>query len=166
VNFATEFCILRSTLTKVIVTYSDGACSGNPGPAGVGVVLKENDKNIKEFSKYIGDATNNIAEYTALIYALQEALKERADVVNAFVDSELVYKQVIGEYKVKNEKIKQLHDQVLNLMEGFQQVNLRHVLREYNKEADNLASSAIKKQAKMVAPLFENSEEESPSSKG
>ena len=146
----------------------DGACSGNPGPAGVGVVIRKDNKIIKEISQYIGEATNNIAEYTALIIALEEAKKLKASDLNIFTDSELMYKQIRGEYKLKNEKLKPLFDQVQKLAAGFKSIKLNHVLREKNKDADKLAVDAIKKhqQAHAVAPAFKNAGEESPSSTG
>ena len=147
--------------------YVDGACSGNPGAAGIGVVINAQGKTVKEISKPIGEATNNIAEYSALIYALQEALVMKAAEVKVYTDSELMFRQVTGAYKVKNEKLKFLLDQVRHLMAGFKHIDLCHVRREKNKQADKLATGAIReKQAKMVAPLFENIGEESPSSVG
>ncbi|MCA9407685.1 MAG: ribonuclease HI family protein [Candidatus Omnitrophica bacterium] len=137
---------------KELEIFTDGACSGNPGEAAIGFVINENNQRIKEFSKSIGKATNNIAEYTALIYALQEALILKADVIKVFTDSELMHRQIIGQYKVKNENIKLLFDQVKNLMKGFKKVHVTHVPREQNKDADRLASSVLKaKQTKMAA---------------
>jgi len=154
---------LKSTLEIHI----DGACSGNPGPAGIGVVIETKGKVIKEISKPIGEATNNIAEYSALIYALQESLVLKAKKLKIFTDSELLYRQVKGEYKVKHEKLRFLHDQARLMMQGFDDVALSHVRREQNKKADALATQSLKKkQAETVAPLFKDFGEESPSSKG
>ncbi len=147
--------------------FIDGACSGNPGEAGIGVVINHKGKTVKEISKAIGEATNNIAEYSALIYALQEAATFKAKNLKIFTDSELLHRQVSGVYKVKNEKLKFLYDQVRLLIKGFDHVDLNHIRREKNKEADNLATESLKKkQTKVVALLFENFGEESPSSKG
>ncbi len=147
--------------------YVDGACSGNPGLAGIGILIKKDQKVIKEISKPIGEATNNIAEYSALIYALQEAAILQAKDIRIYTDSELVFNQVNGQYKVKNQNLKFLFDQVQLLIKGFERVEIKHVLREKNKDADQLATSSLKKkQAKMVASLFEYEGEESPSSKG
>ncbi len=152
---------------KSLVINVDGACSGNPGEAGIGVVVRQDDKIIKEISQPIGVATNNIAEYTALIYGLQEGLIQRADEVYVITDSELVFNQIAGNYKVKNEKIKPLFDQVKHLVQGFKSFKIEHVLRGKNQDADRLATQSIaKKQTKMVASLFDNNEEESPSSTG
>ena len=132
--------------------YSDGACSGNPGPAGIGVVIKRNGKVLKEISKYLGEATNNIAEYTAIIYAAQEALIMKADEVVLFTDSELAHNQMVGLYRVKDVKLKPLFDQVQHLASGFKTFTVTHVPREQNKDADRLARNAIKtEQAKVVA---------------
>lgn len=129
---------------KKISLYVDGGSRGNPGPAGIGVVvLDEKGKTLKEFSKYIGVATNNIAEYYAVIYGLQEALIERADEIKLNLDSELVAQQLKGEYRVKNQNIKPLFLQVLHLMSGFNKVDIKHIPREKNKEADKLVNKAI-----------------------
>lgn len=150
-----------------LTIHIDGASSGNPGEAGIGVVVRQDQETVREISKSIGLATNNVAEYTALIYALQESLIRRADVVKVITDSELVYKQMIGEYKVKNPNILPLFEQAKHLLEGIKKFEIQHVLREHNKDADRLATQSIKKkQATMVAPLFDNSGEESPSSTG
>lgn len=142
-------------MRKEFVIFTDGACSGNPGEAAIGVVIRHDDKVVTEISQTIGEATNNIAEYTALIYALQEALQLKATHLKIFTDSELLYKQVTGQYKIKQDHIKTLFDQVKHLWKGFEHVEISHVLREKNKEADKLATDALKKskkQAKVVAP--------------
>jgi len=154
-------------LSEILEIFIDGACSGNRGEAGIGIVISREGKVIKEISKAIGEATNNIAEYSALIYALQEALILKTKKLKVFTDSELLFRQVTGAYKVKNDKLKFLYDQTQLLMKAFDHVDLNHVRREKNKKADCLATRSLKKkQAKMVAPLFENFGEESPSSKG
>ncbi len=128
---------------KKLDIHTDGACSGNPGPAGIGFVIREDGRVIKEYFKGIGDATNNIAEYTALIYALQEALILRADDVDVKSDSELLCRQIQGLYKVKNPNIKPLFDQVQHLMSGFRSFKITHVRRELNTHADSLSKKAI-----------------------
>ena len=154
-------------MSEGLEIFVDGACSGNPGEAGIGVIISRDGKTIKRISKTIGEGTNNIAEYSALICALQEALILKAKKLTVFTDSELVFRQVTGSYKIKNDKLKFLCDQVQILMQGFDHVGLNHVRREKNKEADSLATRSLKKkQAKVVAPLFKNFGEESPSSKG
>ena len=129
---------------KKLLLYIDGAARGNPGPAGIGVVVQSEDKKkIKEFYKYIGEATNNIAEYNALIYGLQEALMLKADEVVINLDSELVAEQINGAYKVKNESLKALFGQALHMLGSFKGFEVRHIEREKNKDADKLANKAI-----------------------
>ncbi len=101
-------------------------------------------EEIKRFSRYIGVATNNAAEYSAAVYALQEALMLGARNVDVFSDSELLVKQVSGEYKVKNEDLKRLKKLFDHLCTGFSEVRVSHVGREKNKTADMLASQAVK----------------------
>src|SRR5580692_11378603 len=110
--------------------FTDGGCSGNPGPAAIGVVINEGGNTIREIARFIGQGTNNIAEYTALIVALQEALILKADEVLVFTDSELMCKQVAGSYAVKHENIKPLFDQVKHLIAGFRSFQIAHVPRE------------------------------------
>lgn len=129
---------------KEVEIYIDGAAKGNPGPAAVGAVFFENNSQVKTISRFIGNATNNIAEYTALIYALQEALILNAKNLKIFTDSELLYKQFKGEYKVKNPKIWQLFNQAKHMFRGFNNIEIKHINREKNKIADKLANEAIK----------------------
>jgi len=129
---------------KKLVLFVDGGSRGNPGPAGIGVViLDENRKTVKEFKKFLGVTTNNIAEYNAVIYGLQEALMLKADEADLNVDSELVAEQLRGEYRVKNANIKPLFEQALHLISGFKKVNINHIKREENKHADKLANKAM-----------------------
>ena len=121
----------------------DGASKGNPGPAGIGVVIyDETGKVLKEISEYIGDATNNIAEYTALIRGLSEALDMGVSHVAINTDSELMARQVGGRYRVKNEGLLPLFESVLDLMGKFKTASVNHVTRDKNKQADKLASKA------------------------
>ena len=153
-------------MSKTLEIFTDGACSGNPGQAAIGVVIMHEGRVLKNISHSIGIGTNNIAEYTALIYGLQEALILHADRVTVYTDSELVCNQVNGIYKVKNQNLKFLHALVMHLASGFKDITVRLVPRERNREADALATQAVKReQAKVAAPLF-CSGEESPSSIG
>lgn len=130
--------------SKALYLNIDGASRGNPGPAGIGVVIRGADKKIvKELYKYIGETTNNIAEYTALVYGLEEALILKADEVTVKLDSELVARQLTGEYRVKDEKIKSLFDSAVHMLSGFSHFEIRHIDRSENKEADKLANKAI-----------------------
>ena len=146
--------------------FTDGGCSGNPGPAAIGVAIKDGESTIKTISKYIGLGTNNIAEYTALIVGLQEALILKADEVDVKTDSQLMQKQVIGEYAVKHEGIKPLFEQVKHLMTGFKSFTITHIPREQNSEADALVRQALKKASQDGYPDAYGVGEESPSSKG
>lgn len=129
---------------KKIFLYIDGASRGNPGPAGIGLlILDENKKKIKEFYKYLGETTNNVAEYNALIYGLEKALELRADEVVINLDSELVAKQLNGEYRVKNSDIRPFFEKALGILKGFKEFEIKHIERSKNKEADKLANKAI-----------------------
>ncbi len=128
-----------------ITLYTDGSSLGNPGKAGVGIVIyNEDNKVIKRVAKFIGIATNNVAEYMALIYALEEALHLRVKEVECFLDSELLVRQLKGSYKVKDNKLKLLYHQVRHLESFFESVNFYHINREGNKEADKLAKKGAK----------------------
>ncbi len=124
--------------------YIDGAARGNPGASGIGIVIKDQaGKKIREFYKYIGEVTNNIAEYTALVYSLQEALMLGIKDIVINSDSELLVKQLNGEYKVKNEGLRTHYEQFLHLKAGFNTIVVNQISREQNKDADKLANQAI-----------------------
>lgn len=129
---------------KKVIIYTDGACRGNPGPAGIGaLILDDAGECLAEISEFLGNATNNIAEYIALIKALEKALSLQAKEVEIFTDSQLLVKQVLGEYKVKNEGLKPLYLQVKMLEKQFKRFSINHVPREKNKLADKLANKGI-----------------------
>ena len=122
----------------------DGGSRGNPGPSGIGVVLKDDSDNIvKEYYKNLGITTNNVAEYNAVIYGLQEALFLKAEKVDLYIDSQLVTQQLKGEFRVKNANIKPLFEQVMHLISGFKKVSINNIPREKNREADKLANKAM-----------------------
>ena len=126
--------------------YSDGASRGNPGHSGIGVVIKDEDgKIVKKVSQYIGRGTNNVAEYIALIVGLEEAAKLGVKNLEVFLDSELLVKQIKGVYKVKSEHLKPLLFLVEYLNKSFSGIVYKHIPREKNKEADKLASEAVKR---------------------
>ena len=131
-----------------IEIYIDGASKGNPGPSGIGVVICRDGQTIKNISSFIGNATNNIAEYTALIYGLQEGLVSNAESIKINTDSQLLYRQVKKIYKIKNPNILGLYNQALHLLSAFKTVSLNHISRELNRGADRLATQAIKKAIK------------------
>ena len=139
---------------KKLQIYIDGASKGNPGPSGIGVVVCHDGQTIKNISSYIGNSTNNLAEYTALIYALQEALKLKAQILEINTDSQLLCRQLNKVYKVKNQNILSLYNQVLRLLEGFKQVSIKNIPREENRGADKLANRAIKEQLKKNGSLI------------
>ena len=129
---------------KRIEIYVDGGSRGNPGPSGVGVVILDAGGNrLKEISKYIGETTNNIAEYSALLYGLEEALILRADKIIVNLDSELVARQLTGDYRVKDPGLKPLFERAMNMLKSFKSFEIRHIEREKNKEADKLVNRAI-----------------------
>ncbi len=129
-----------------IVLYTDGASLGNPGRAGIGVIVSSQGGNvIKEINEFVGFTTNNVAEYMALVYALEEALYLGAKEVSCFLDSELLIKQLKGNYKVKDAKLKLLHYQIKHLESFFEKVKFNHIGRDRNKEADKLAKEAAKR---------------------
>lgn len=131
---------------KKLIIFTDGGARGNPGPAGAGVVFKnEENKVLGKFSKYLGVATNNFAEYSAVVLALEEAKKIGAETIEFRLDSELVVKQLRREYKIKNEELGKLFIKIHNLSMGFKKINFSHIPREMNSEADKLANLAIDK---------------------
>lgn len=128
---------------KKIIINTDGGARNNPGPAGIGVVVYDDLGNILEtYKEYIGKATNNVAEYKALIKGLERAKKYEPEEIEVRLDSELVKKQATGEYKCKDENMKALLDEVRNLT-FFKNITFIHVRREQNKLADKLVNEAL-----------------------
>lgn len=126
--------------------FSDGGARGNPGPAGIGAIVYDLDNNVvAEVSEYIGETTNNQAEYQACLAGMKKAGELGASEVEFFLDSELVVKQLNGEYRVKNKVLASLFVKISNEKLKFKQVNFKHVRREFNKEADRLANLAMDK---------------------
>src|SRR3989338_8668489 len=124
--------------------FIDGASRGNPGPAAVGVVFEgAGGKPLAVISKTIGVATNNTAEYYALILALQQALMLNIKELNVFTDSELVARQFAGRYKIKDASLKLLYVLISHLKQGFSSLEVVHVPREENKRADEEANRAL-----------------------
>jgi len=133
---------------RYAVIYCDGASSGNPGRAGIGAVINVHDKTsdkstLYKISEYIGIATNNIAEYRALIRALEFIRRSGIRDVRIFLDSELIYKQIEGHYKVRDKKLIPLWKRVMNLLKELNSYSITHIDRDKNKEADKLARRAI-----------------------
>jgi len=128
--------------------YIDGASKGNPGPAGVGVIICDGNEVVKNISSYIGRATNNVAEYTALIFALEEALALGADRININTDSQLLYRQLKKEYRVRSAELLKLYQKVSSLVAAFKAVSLKNIPRQDNCGADKLATQAVKEALK------------------
>ncbi|MBU0619961.1 MAG: ribonuclease HI family protein [Patescibacteria group bacterium] len=127
-----------------LIIYTDGGARNNPGPAGIGVVAYDEQKNrIFQISKYIGNATNNQAEYQAVLAGIKKALELKVKELIFYLDSELVVKQLNREYKVKNKDLASLFVQIYNVILDFKKVTFQHIPREMNKEADRLVNEAI-----------------------
>jgi len=131
-----------------LTIYTDGASRNNPGEAGAGIFILRDGEPFQQIARYLGTTTNNIAEYTAAIIALEQAVKLGASRVTLNADSELLVKQLNGQYKVKNEGLKPLHAKVKELIAKISSVEVRYIPREKNKEADALANKAIDEKIK------------------
>jgi ribonuclease HI len=128
----------------MIYLYTDGGARGNPGPGAIGIVLKDsNRKTIMEMGKYLGTCTNNEAEYRALIEGLTLCKEKKADEITCHLDSELIVKQLKGQYKVKNQRLRVLFDKIKNLETKFSTVSYIHIPREKNVEADALVNEVL-----------------------
>ena len=131
-------------MPKKLIIYTDGGARGNPGPAGIGAVIYDEHNNIvSEISDYIGHATNNQAEYRAVIAALEKVRELNPEEVIFYLDSELVVKQLKGEYRVKNRDLAPLFIRIHNLKLEIKKVDFFHIPREQNKIADRLANKAM-----------------------
>ena len=131
---------------KRLIVYTDGASRGNPGPAAIGVVIRdEQGRVIAKISEAIGRTTNNRAEYFALIAGLKEALRLGAEQVELKMDSELIVRQLTGKYRVRNPALKPLFNQAHQLMKEFQSSPIVHIPREQNKAADALSRKPLRK---------------------
>ncbi len=127
-----------------LTIFTDGGARGNPGPAGIGAVIKDaSGKNLAELKEYIGETTNNVAEYRALILALKKALELGGENLQINMDSELIVRQMLGQYKIKEPTLKLLAQEVFKLTNKFKNVGFTHVVRELNKQADKLVNRAI-----------------------
>ena len=134
----------RQPATRSLIVHIDGAARGNPGPAGIGVVLWDEAGTIREeHQAYIGKATNNMAEYEALLFGLRKARELGYTAVKVFSDSELLVRQIRGEYRVKHPRLRKFYDQVDQLVRSFDAFEIDHVRRGMNTRADLLANRAI-----------------------
>lgn len=127
-----------------ITIFSDGGARGNPGPAGIGAVLFDEQKQVlAEISEFIGEKTNNQAEYLALLAGIKKALELGADAVELFLDSKLVVEQIAGRWKIKDLEMRKLAEKVHAVLEKFSSWEIAHVPREKNRLADQLANRAM-----------------------
>ena len=124
--------------------YTDGAARGNPGPAGAGAVILSADGHVvAKVGKFLGDSTNNVAEYMGLILGLRRAKAMGLKSLEVLSDSELLVRQLAGEYQVKADHLRPLHAEAKELLRGFPDVELRHIPREENAQADAMSNRAI-----------------------
>ncbi len=129
-----------------LTAHSDGGARGNPGPAGYGVVIKdESGRKVAALSEYLGHQTNNFAEYQGLIAALEYAIKHGPKALKLISDSELLVRQIKGIYKVKNATLQDLHGRAKELIAQLDWFSIGHAMREHNQEADQLANEAMDK---------------------
>ena len=134
----------QSRCEKKLVIHTDAAARGNPGAAGIGIVIQnDNERVVKEFHQFIGEQTNNTAEYMAFIKGLEIAKEMEADLVTINTDSELLANQLKGLYRVKNKALIELYMEAKKMINLFDQVDIIHVKRNKNKDADRLANLAI-----------------------
>jgi ribonuclease HI len=128
---------------KHLEIYTDGGARGNPGPAGIGVAIWDGNRLVGTYSKYIGEATNNQAEYQAVILGLEQAKRIKAEELDFYLDSELAVNQLNRQFKIKDPLLGSLFVKAWNLMVGFKKVAFHHIPREQNKGADMLVNKAI-----------------------
>jgi ribonuclease HI len=127
-----------------LIAHIDGGARGNPGPAGYGVFVQDaNRRTVAELSRYLGRQTNNYAEYSGLIAALEYALQHGYRALRVYSDSELLVKQIKGIYKVRNEGLRPLYERAQKLILDLEDFRIEHVRREQNREADRLANRAM-----------------------
>ena len=135
-------------MSKIIKTYTDGGARGNPGPAAIGIVIKDEDgKVLKKHAEYIGSTTNNQAEYKALIKALEIVKDFDPSEVHCFLDSELVVKQMRQEYRVKDAGLQPLFIKAWNLAISLGKVKFTHIPRTQNEEADEILNQELDRHA-------------------
>jgi ribonuclease HI len=134
---------------------TDGGSRGNPGPAGAGFVIERDGEVICEGGRFLGSETNNVAEYQALIWGLENVAALGFAQVTVFADSELLVKQLNGQYRVKNEGLKPLFIRASELVRSFKSVKIAHVRRESNAEADRMANLAMDERATVGNPACE-----------
>ncbi len=135
--------------------FSDGAARGNPGPAAAGAILRNLKKEeVAAISKFLGKATNNQAEYAAVILGLEKALEFNSTEIEIFLDSKLVVEQLAGRWKIKDLKLKKLAEKAHTLLAKFQKWEIAHIPRAQNKKADSLANQALDACGFKKQPVF------------
>ena len=136
-----------------IIAHIDGGSRGNPGPAAYGVAIKTpQGQPVKAFAKFLGETTNNFAEYQGLLAALEYALSHGYPRLRVLTDSELLARQISGSYKVRSPDLKPLHDKAQAMIARLESFSIRHVYREQNREADRLANEAMDEAERGIAP--------------
>jgi ribonuclease HI len=136
-----------------IVAHIDGAARGNPGPAAYAVVMETaQGAPVAAFAKFLGETTNNVAEYQGLLAALDYALNHHFRRLNVVTDSELMAHQISGRYKVRSPGLRPLHEKAQAMIARLESFSIRHVLREHNREADRLANQALDDAEAGIAP--------------
>jgi probable phosphoglycerate mutase len=138
--------------SKVMVAHIDGGSRGNPGPSGYGAYITDSEgKRIAELSEFLGVQTNNFAEYSGLVAALEYAVEHGYGTVKAVSDSELLVKQMKGQYHVRSEALLAIYGEAKALVRKLDRFEIRHVLRHLNKDADRLANAAMHEAAQFLA---------------
>jgi ribonuclease HI len=146
-----------------IIAHVDGGSRGNPGPAAYGVVIESAlGEPVAAFAKFIGETTNNFAEYQGLLAALDYALQHGYPRLRVLTDSELMARQISGRYKVRSPDLKPLYDKARDMIARLESFSIRHVYREENREADRLANQAMDEAKTGIAPAVVSSRAGSP----
>jgi probable phosphoglycerate mutase len=134
----------KASRKAAITAFCDGGARGNPGPSGYGVFIQgEDGEKVAELSEYLGIRTNNFAEYSGLLGSLDFALKNHYPSLKVISDSELMVKQIKGQYKVKSPDLRPLYDEAKRRIAKLESFQIQHVLRNKNKDADRLANEAM-----------------------
>jgi len=153
----------RGEPVQHLIVYIDGASSGNPGPCGAACVVQTPDgQTVLDRARAFGPATNNVAEYQALLLGLETAAKLRPRRLTIRSDSQLLVRQVAGRYKVRSPHLKPLHRKALAMLEPFETVEIEHIARGENTEADTLARKALVKARKVDADLLPEARQHAP----
>lgn len=143
----------RSSLTGVATAHIDGGARGNPGPAAYGVVIRSPEgKTLAELARYLGIQTNNFAEYSGLIAALEYAQQQKFSALKVISDSELLVKQMNGQYGVKNPGLRKLFTRAKELVGSLNSFSIQHVLRSYNRDADRLVNAVLDQEERKHRP--------------